>query len=629
MRDRRDNRDVSPKYRDRRHPHVDRYSDATRRHRPTPRQFRLSRSPPIRAPHRRSPHRTDPILQQLDYHKTVHPDYPSPHHPRSHHSPSPTVRDYCHDLRIPSYMHPDYSTDLSRGIKHQPHGLDPHPLEGHKAVFLDDRPSRSYPAMLNQDRITGGMLPAMIHDSDLHHRHSHTRDLYGGDRDRDRDMDGYRDRDRDWHRNKDRDRGRDRETGKGLYQREVSHPVTVTTTQSGPFEGGQSSYGRGRLFYEHGLAESEDISRVSLGRLPDDLRKSRDRVSDHHDKLVLEDVYEKLLYPSADDSRVDDMAYSPKAVREERAYSDIMHHSAHKDAGPIYHGLEQGCLGRSLPGREATLPFEDRHEIQREVARVDEREIPQNPIFPDCAKGLHRTDYSPSHNVYADDLGYEPSQERLMEREQHLRHVHDHDHDHVIYDDRIFDDDDDDDVDNDGDGDEVGHASNQRITVKDRLNLSSPQFTDIDRPIIRHAVPSRKSVLIHGKHHCSWKMSVPAAMRTNSVKKRLRLGPSDLRKENFWARKLQRRGTDYEPNNRKVNNEYEKCSDEDAANMVSPILRDPTEGSEEFNKQVEKAFYKYAKIINESTQEKKKLLQHGKGSIGCYVCGRSVFFLLH
>jgi hypothetical protein len=636
MRDRRNNRDVSPKYRDRHHPHVDRYSDATHRHKPTPRLVRLSSSPPIRPLHRRSPHRTDLTPRQLDYHKTIHPDYPSPHHPRSQHFP--TVRDYHHDLRVPSYMHPDYPTDLSHGIKHQPHVLDPHP-SGHKAMFLDDIPSRSYPAMLNQDNITGGMLSGTIHDSNLHHCHSYTQDFYGEDRDRDRDRDrdgdrdGDRDRDRDRHRHRDRDRARDKETGKGPYQREVPRPITVTTTQLGPVEGGQSSYGRGRLCYEHGLAASEDISRVALGRLPDDLRKSRDRVSDRYDKLILEDLYEKMPYPSVDYSRADDMAYSPKAVREERGYSDITHHSAHKDVGPSYHGFEQECLGRSLPRREATLPFEDRHEIQREVVRVTEREMQQNPIFPDCAKGLHRTDYSPSNNGYGDDLGYEPSQERLIAREHHLRHVrgHDHDHDHVhdgvIYDDRIFDDDDDD-VENDYDGDEVGDVLNPRITVKDRLNLSSPLFTDVDHPI-RYAVPSRKPVSIHGKHHHSWKMSVHAAMRTNSVKKRLQLGRSDFRKENFRARKIQRRGTDYEPNITKVNDEYEKGSDEDAANMVCPILRDPTEGSEEFNKQVEKAFFKYAKIINESTREKKKLLQHGKGSIGCYVCGRSVFFFLH
>lgn len=632
MNDRRDNGDISPKYRDRRHHHVDRHSDATRRHKPAPRLVRLSGSPPIRAPHRRSPHRTDLIPRQLDHHKTVHRDYLSPHHPRSHHSP--TVRDYRHDLRVPSYMHSDYPADLNHGIKHQPHGSDPHPLAGHKTVFLDDRPSRSYPATLKQDSVLGGTLTGVIHDIDLHHHHSHTRDLYGRDRDRDSDSDRDRDRDRDMdgdrHRHRDRDRGRDRETGKGLYQRDIPHPVTVTTTQLGPIEGGQSSYGHGRLCYEHGLDAPEDVSRVALGRLPDDLRKSRDRVSDHYNNLKLDDMYEKMPYPSLDYSRVDGRAYSPKTVREGRVYSDIAHRSTHKDVGPIYHGFEQGCLGRPLHRHEAPLLFEDRQEFQREVACVAEREISQSPIFADRAKGLHHSDYSPSHNVYVDDVGYEPSHVRLMAREHHLQHVHDHDHvcDHVIYDDRIFDDDDDD-VDNDDSGDEDGHVSNPRITVKDRLNLSSPLVTDVNHPIIRHGVPSRKPVFIHGKHYHSQKMSVPAAMRINSVKKRLRLGPVDLRKENFRAHKIQRRGMDDEPNIRMVNDEYEKGSDEDAANTVSPILRDPLEGSEEFHKQVEKAFFKYAKIINESSREKKKFRQHGKGSIVCYVCGRSVFFSLH
>lgn len=601
MRDRRDNRE----YRDRRH-HVDRNSDDTRRHKPPPRLVRLSGSPPVQAPPHRSSYRRDLIPRQSDHHNPMHQDYPSPHHPRTMRHHSPTVRDYHHDLYVPGYMHPDYPTDLSHGIKHQTHGLDPHP---HPHPHPLAGPSRSYPETLKQDSILDDMLPGGIRDIDLHHRH--TRDLYGGDRVRDRD----------------RDRGRDRDTGKGLYQREVPHPVAVTTTHLGPLDGGQSSYGHGRLCYEHSLPAPEDISRAALGRSPDDLRKSRDRVSDHYNNLALDDMYGKMPYTGHDYFRVDGTAYSPKTAREGRVYSDLPHHSTHKDVGPIYHGFEQGPMARPLYRHDAPLPFEDRHKFQREVACVAEREIPQSPIFPDCAKRLHHTLYSPSHNGYANDLGYEPSLERLMAREHQLRHVHDHDHVHnnVIYDDSIFEDDDDD-VGNDNNGDEDGHVSNPRITVKDRLNLPSPLLNEVDHPIIRRAGPSRNPVVIHGKHHHSQKMAVPAAMRTNSVKKRLQSGPLDLRRENFRAHKLQRRGMDDEPNIRKVNYEYEMCPDEDAANTV---LRDPPEGSEELNKQVEKAFFKYAKIVNESSREKKKFLPPGKGSVVCYVCGRFVFFFLH
>ncbi|CAD6268233.1 unnamed protein product [Miscanthus lutarioriparius] len=54
-----------------------------------------------------------------------------------------------------------------------------------------------------------------------------------------------------------------------------------------------------------------------------------------------------------------------------------------------------------------------------------------------------------------------------------------------------------------------------------------------------------------------------------------------------------------------------------------PLQKDPPEGSEEFRKQVEEAFLKYAKILNESPATQKKYREASKGSLSCCVC-RSV-----
>ncbi|TVU51219.1 hypothetical protein EJB05_02629, partial [Eragrostis curvula] len=52
-----------------------------------------------------------------------------------------------------------------------------------------------------------------------------------------------------------------------------------------------------------------------------------------------------------------------------------------------------------------------------------------------------------------------------------------------------------------------------------------------------------------------------------------------------------------------------------------PVQKDPPEGSEEFAKQVDEAFLKYSKILNESPDKQKKFRDASKGSLSCCVCG--------
>jgi hypothetical protein len=59
-----------------------------------------------------------------------------------------------------------------------------------------------------------------------------------------------------------------------------------------------------------------------------------------------------------------------------------------------------------------------------------------------------------------------------------------------------------------------------------------------------------------------------------------------------------------------------------------PLQKDPPEGSEEFSKQVDEAFLKYTKILNESPAMQKKYREAPKGSLPCCVCGRFVFLCL-
>ncbi|KAF0888427.1 hypothetical protein E2562_014240 [Oryza meyeriana var. granulata] len=58
------------------------------------------------------------------------------------------------------------------------------------------------------------------------------------------------------------------------------------------------------------------------------------------------------------------------------------------------------------------------------------------------------------------------------------------------------------------------------------------------------------------------------------------------------------------------------------------MQKDPSEGSEEFTKQVHQAFLKYTKLLNESPAVQKRYREAAKGSLSCCVCGRFVFLHL-
>ncbi|XP_066358873.1 uncharacterized protein [Miscanthus floridulus] len=110
---------------------------------------------------------------------------------------------------------------------------------------------------------------------------------------------------------------------------------------------------------------------------------------------------------------------------------------------------------------------------------------------------------------------------------------------------------------------------------------------------------------------------------TKSAKKRLKTAPHQFdggypsdRNEFVRPNKFSKSAKD-EPNGSEVKHE-------DAPEYEDPPLqKDPPEGSEEFSKQVEEAFLKYTKILNESPATQKKYREASKGSLSCCVC-RSV-----
>ncbi|KAG0520257.1 hypothetical protein BDA96_08G058400 [Sorghum bicolor] len=110
---------------------------------------------------------------------------------------------------------------------------------------------------------------------------------------------------------------------------------------------------------------------------------------------------------------------------------------------------------------------------------------------------------------------------------------------------------------------------------------------------------------------------------TKSAKKRLRTAPHQFnggypsdRNEFLGSNKFSKSAKD-EPNGSEVKHE-------DAPEYEDPSLqKDPPEGSEEFSKQVEESFLKYAKILNETPATQKKYREASKGSLSCCVC-RSV-----
>ncbi|KAJ1265019.1 hypothetical protein BS78_08G045900 [Paspalum vaginatum] len=107
---------------------------------------------------------------------------------------------------------------------------------------------------------------------------------------------------------------------------------------------------------------------------------------------------------------------------------------------------------------------------------------------------------------------------------------------------------------------------------------------------------------------------------TKSAKKRLRTAPYEFHGEYTSGRNECDRPNKFSKSSEDDPNGSE-MKHEDAPEYEDLLRKDPPEGSEEFRKQVDQAFLKYTKILNESPAMQKKYREASKGSLSCSVCG--------
>jgi hypothetical protein len=156
----------------------------------------------------------------------------------------------------------------------------------------------------------------------------------------------------------------------------------------------------------------------------------------------------------------------------------------------------------------------------------------------------------------------------------------------------------------------------RHITLAHGRTKYKPISQRLSRPIVK---PQNGGSAMLGGGRGGW---------TKSAKKRMRDGPPQFhggytseRNEFVRTNKISKLSEDdqkdTEPN-------YEDAPDEEDLS----VQKDPPEGSEEFSKQVQQAFLKFSKILNESLTMQKRYREAPKGSLSCCVCGRFVFLHL-
>ncbi|KAL6906145.1 hypothetical protein ACP4OV_003746 [Aristida adscensionis] len=261
--------------------------------------------------------------------------------------------------------------------------------------------------------------------------------------------------------------------------------------------------------------------------------------------------------------------------------------------------------------------FEDGHDLSdREVSPVVSRKRYRSPACHDRDMDMHQADGFTAHGYYSDDMDtYDLSSPRMSRR---------YDIDQMVDDDDEYD---------------AGYDMRTSHDVFSRLALPrdiNDEWADVDyenNPHLVHGRPNHKPM--------SQRLSIPNGHSqfggpyvhgrgrgrgrgrglTKSAKKRMRMSlhqyndgytpeRNDITRPNKFSKSSKN-----DPNGSELNHE-DAPEDEDLT-----MQKDPSEGSEEFSRQVHQAFLKYAKILNESQAMQKRYLDAPKGSLSCCVCG--------
>ncbi|XP_078155536.1 uncharacterized protein LOC144551450 [Carex rostrata] len=668
MRNRNENRNISPEYghslfRNRVIPpeYSDPRGDATWHHMSISRQPQINLSPLRDHQFRQSPDRSDFRPERLGCGSRVKRDHQiSEHQSRYKHSPKVPKGRYCHhNIHVSSYTDPDHQTELSPE-------LQPQPMVSRKPVPLDCGPGRSQSVSQKQESIPNSGTRSMgshqycrqVQDSyDVENDRgtkramvlrqseilqsgttepSHLRIIEGG-------SSSYQHNRLYYMTQEDVPRATVPQSPAHLSSRRKSRYWVDDNDVVGDDMHRKASYPSPDYSGAEGAAHSSrnamegkvstdplNHSRLrDLGCLPRSMQWSlaqrdgyesdtdgapisqreriENQVDNQYDDIVGDGMHRKASYPSPDYSGAEGAAHSSRNARKGKVSTDPLNHSRLRDLG---------CLSRSM---QRPLAQRDGYKSDTDGAPISQRERMENPIFSDSVKGLCNVYYSPPRAK----LSY-------LQMRGNKYHVHQVDNCDGMYDHA--------DSACDTHANAVGNANSdaedegsdycynqRRVVVQDELRLSSPLAINYKSYPVRGrcTVTIGKPHLMHRQRYDPNAMVDPNELLTNSVKKRLWSSPSDFIKKNSQPSKFPKRGCEDKPkpNGRNLNYGITKGSDEDATGMGSPV-KDPPEGSEEFKRQAERAFLKYARVINDSACEKRKLLQPWKGRIHCYVCGR-------
>ncbi|XP_042499904.1 uncharacterized protein LOC122078105 [Macadamia integrifolia] len=254
----------------------------------------------------------------------------------------------------------------------------------------------------------------------------------------------------------------------------------------------------------------------------------------------------------------------------------------------------------------------------------------QSSTMSECGSDIYRLDLSPERRLKAEELRFYDPSVRVTNRNHTI------DEEMNRYNHRYISSNDDDTISQvqesiDGDEQWTGEHSTSLLWSK-RLHYRRPQHgKKTERVFDRMAhhrgsasddwmPPQDLSLRVRG---CPREPRI-ACSRNVSVKKRLRLGPSNF--HNSYT--LDRKHTVYRPCKFQKRNQYDLHGDVNDQNagpsedQGSPAKPEPPEGSEKFNQKAYEAFLRFSKQLNENPAHQRRYKEQGNaGSLLCIVCG--------
>ncbi|XP_072951287.1 uncharacterized protein [Typha angustifolia] len=608
-------------------------------HKPFARRSRPSVSPPMRGRPLRSSARRNASIERREYapwsaefgkHADINRDHGYKHQARS----QPFLfEDQGYDP-LPDYMLPDYPSDLNQKLKpsrpimdkdflYQGNGsstgLQGQSLRIQKSVYLDDGPDRSF---FSRPTETAAPKPGNI---------------VGGSR--------YQERGRE-----------------NIYSSRGAPFPEISGTSSSTFAKDDELHLYGDQLHQPSDAFARDnpgdfsddhIDRTWYGhmRLSDSMRglpssqspideprnypmqELTRRGREDRGSLASDDIYKKNSWCPRDDYRdalgpsftylpndMADRVGSSQRVANKSSFLDS-HHSLRRDATLRYDEMKgvhedyAGGSGTRLHGltlkSHEIPPAEENHDLVRYASFMAYRERPKNPMFPNRHMDISQQNVSPrrEESHFEDMDTYNLSSERMVRK----RYLMDDDNEYAVNS-RII--------------DHTGFRRIMSAADSDDIWLKDDNKGHLPSKKLAFGRPSHKMTSHKISQGDAWSLPRDNSAHeesgcTRNIKKRLKPSPLEFSKSftsernelfrpyKIWKRTLKGQYTGWKTNN---------CGDVPDDTPLS-ISEDPPEGSEEYKKQVHKAFLRFSKLLNESTFQQKRYREPGKGTLLCCVCG--------